>query len=286
MTTTEWWYGTCSLLPSKVRNLPSKVIINKCLYHRLLELPIYLFVLVFSLSGTNFPEVFYTNNSYGNSRNPFRRSLSICSRSGRRRADARVRLTLAHSRSSRYRGGVLKRHERSVCAKIAWASHRSRSSAVNTVVNVSGIEICRGMFTGGKTAWRGTDSRRLRARPAGPFTRLPGKMFERRSERYDGRAKDARRKARFFHFSGKKLIQTSIIYYMYIYILLLLTCLLYTHRLFLYPLSSFVYLFIIISNIYLWITHIVLTRRLWDKSPKSPDDTAGHGGWLLLVLVL
>ena len=71
-------------------------------------------------------------------------------------------------------------------------------------------EICRGMFTGGKTAWRGTDSRRLRARPAGPFTRLPGKMLERRSVRYDGRAKDARRKARFFHFSGKILIQTSI----------------------------------------------------------------------------
>ena len=165
------------------------------------------------MSRTNFPEVFYTNNSYGNSRNPFRRSLSVCSRSGRRRADARVRLTLAHSRSSRYRGGVLKRHERSVCAKIAWASHRSRSSAVNTVVNVSGIEICRGMFTGGKTAWRGTDSRRLRARPAGPFTRLRGKRLERRSERYDGRAKDARRKACFFHFSGKKLIQISSLSY-------------------------------------------------------------------------
>ena len=100
---------------------------------------------------------------------------------------------------------------------------------MNTVVNVSGIEICRGMFTGGKTAWRGTDSRRLRARPAGPFTRLPGKMLERRSERYDGRAKDARRKARFFHFSGKKLIQTSIIYYICIYILLLLTCYVYIY---------------------------------------------------------
>ena len=33
------------------------------------------------MSRTNFPEVFYTNNSYGNSRNPFRRSLSVCSRS-------------------------------------------------------------------------------------------------------------------------------------------------------------------------------------------------------------
>jgi hypothetical protein len=93
-------------------------------------------VLVFSLSGTNFPEVFYTNNSYGNSRNPFRRSLSVCSRSGRRRADARVRLTLAHSRASRRRGGVLKRYERSVRAKIARVSHRSRSSAWTPGMNI------------------------------------------------------------------------------------------------------------------------------------------------------
>ena len=47
-------------------------------------------------------------------------------------------------------------------------------------------------------------------------------MFERRSERYDGRAKDARRKARFFHFSGKKLTQTSIIYYIYMYIYIII----------------------------------------------------------------
>ena len=112
---------------------------------------------------------------------------------------------------------------------------------MNTVVNVSGIEICRGMFTGGKTAWRGTDSRRLRARPAGPFTRLPGKMFERRSERYDGRAKDARRKARFFHFSGEKLIQTSIIYYMYIYIYYcLLACYIRTDYFYILYLRSFI----------------------------------------------
>jgi hypothetical protein len=77
------------------------------------------------------------------------------------------------------------------------------------------------MFTGGKTAWRGTDSRRLRARPAGPFTRLPGKMLERRSERYDGRAKDARRKARFFHFSGEKLIQIISIFIIIIIIIII-----------------------------------------------------------------
>ena len=102
------------------------------------------------------------------------------------------------------------------------------------------------MFTGGKTAWRGTDSRRLRARPAGPFTRLPGKMFERRSERYDGRAKDARRKARFFHFSGKKLIQTSIIYYIYMYIYIIIAYLLrvYIYAQIIFISSIFVRLFV------------------------------------------
>ena len=117
---------------------------------------------------------------------------------------------------------------------------------MNTVVNVSGIEICRGMFTGGKTAWRGTDSRRLRARPAGPFTRLPGKMLERRSERYDGRAKDARRKARFFHFSGKKLTQTSIIYYIYMYIYIIIAYLLrvYIYAQIIFISSIFVRLFV------------------------------------------